>query len=198
MNYTITLIISILIILLIAVGIWTGFFEDIGRGFNNLHTLYENSSDSSPDGGIVEDTVQDDDPEDSVLAVDETFNEVLATITAYTSSVEETDNTPCLSASGVDLCHNIADSMEKYGYDVFSADGVIACPKKYPFGTIVGIPKKLDGGLSYYDEYICLDRMNSRYDGEERFDIYFGGPENRQKALNWGIQKLKVKVYFLQ
>ena len=198
MNYTITLIISILIILLSAIGIWTGFFEDIGRGFNNLHTLYENSSDSSPDGGIVEDTVQDDDPEDSVLAVDETFNEVLATITAYTSSVEETDNTPCLSASGVDLCHNIADSMEKYGYDVFSADGVIACPKKYPFGTIVGIPKKLDGGLSYYDEYICLDRMNSRYDGEERFDIYFGGPENRQKALNWGIQKLKVKVYFLQ
>ena len=198
MNYTITLIISILIILLISVGIWTGFFEGIGRGFNNLHTLYTNSSDSSPDGGIVEDTVQDDDPEDSVLAVDETFNEVLATITAYTSSVEETDNTPCLSASGVDLCHNIADSMEKYGYDVFSADGVIACPKKYPFGTIVGIPKKLDGGLSYYDEYICLDRMNSRYDGEERFDIYFGGPENRQKALNWGIQKLKVKVYFLQ
>jgi len=193
--YTITLIISILIILLIAVGIWTGFFEDIGRGFNNLHTLYENSSDSSPDGGIVEDTVQDDDPEDSVLAVDETFNEVLATITAYTSSVEETDNTPCLSASGVDLCHNIADSMEKYGYDVFSADGVIACPKKYPFGTIVGIPKKLDGGLSYYDEYICLDRMNSRYDKEERFDIYFGGPENKQKALNWGVKTLEVKIY---
>ena len=197
MNYTITLIISISIILLSAIGIWTGFFEDIGRGAYNLNTWY-NGSDSSPDGGIVEDTVQNDDPEDSALAVDETFDEVLATITAYTSSVEETDNTPCLSASGVDLCHNIADSMEKYGYDVFSADGVIACPKKYPFGTIVGIPKKLDGGLSYYDEYICLDRMNSRYDGEERFDIYFGGPENRQKALNWGIQKLKVKVYFLQ
>jgi len=70
MNYTITLIISILIILLIAVGIWTGVFEDIGRGFNNLHTLYINSSDSSPDGGIVEDTVQNDDSEDSVLAVD--------------------------------------------------------------------------------------------------------------------------------
>ena len=70
MNYTITLIIAILIILLIAVGIWTGFFEGIGRGFNNLHTLYTNSSDSSPDGGIVEDTVQNDDPEDSALAVD--------------------------------------------------------------------------------------------------------------------------------
>jgi len=70
MNYTITLIISILIILLSAVGIWTGFFEDIGRGAYNLNS-YINSSDSSPDGGIVEDTVQNDDPEDSVLAVDE-------------------------------------------------------------------------------------------------------------------------------
>ena len=184
MNYTITLIISILIILLIAVGIWTGFFEDIGRGFNNLHTLYENSSDSSPDGGIVEDTVQDDDPEDSVLAVDETFNEVLATITAYTSSVEETDNTPCLSASGVDLCHNIADSMEKYGYDVFSADGVIACPKKYKFGTIVEIENR---------KYICLDRMNSRYDGQERFDIYFG--HDKQGALEFGKRTLNIKIY---
>ena len=218
MNYTITLIISISIILLSAIGIWTGFFEDIGRGAYNLNS-YINSSDSGSDGGIVEDTVQDDDPEDSVLAVDETFNEVLATITAYTSSVEETDNTPCLSASGVDLCHNIADSMEKYGYDVFSADGVIACPRKYPFGTIVEIPitvikcfPKLDRhsdslyqdsidncrDVIEYKEYICLDRMNSRYDGEERFDIYFGGPENRQKAMEWGVQKLKVKVYFLQ
>ena len=70
MNYTITLIISISIILLIAIGIWTGVFEGIGRGAYNLHTLYINSSDSSPDGGIVEDTVQNDDPEDSALAVD--------------------------------------------------------------------------------------------------------------------------------
>ena len=69
--YKTTLTIAILVIISVAIGIWTGFFEDIGRGFNNLHTLYENSSDSSPDGGIVEDTVQDDDPEDSVLAVDE-------------------------------------------------------------------------------------------------------------------------------
>ena len=70
MNYTITLIISILIILLSAVGIWTGFFEDIGRGAYNLNS-YINSSDSGSDGGIVEETVQYDDPEDSVLAVDE-------------------------------------------------------------------------------------------------------------------------------
>jgi len=47
--------------------------------------------------------------------------------------------------------------------------------------------------LSYYDEYICLDRMNSRYDGQERFDIYFG--MDRQGALNFGRQTLEVKIY---
>jgi len=92
----------------------------------------------------LEDTVQNDDPEDSVLAVDETFNEVLATITAYTSSVEETDNTPCLSASGVNLCKNTILDIHRLGImqDRISFDGIIACPKKYDFGTIVGITKK--------------------------------------------------------
>ena len=199
--YTITLIISILIILLIAVGIWTGFFEDIGRGFNNLHTLYENSSDSSPDGGIVEDTVQDDDPEDSVLAVD-----VIATITAYTSSVEETDNTPCMSASGLDLCLT-AGIWVNDDQEFFDDTQFIACPKRYPFKTIVEIPFRKIGercNLMMEDcvdimsdrRYICLDRMNSRYDGEERFDIYFGqGEEAYQKAINWGVQKKLIKIY---
>jgi len=215
MNYTITLIISISIILLSAIGIWTGFFEDIGRGFNNLHTLYINSSDSSPDGGIVEDTVQNDDPEDSALAVDETFDEVLATITAYTSSVEETDNTPCLSASGYDLCLT-AGIWVNDDQEFFDDTQFIACPKRYPFKTIVEIPitvikcfPKLDRhsdslyqdsidncrDVIEYKKYICLDRMSSRYDGEERFDIYMGGPENRQKALNWGVQKKLIKIY---
>jgi len=199
--YTITLIISILIILLIAVGIWTGFFEDIGRGFNNLHTLYINSSDSSPDGGIVEDTVQDDDPEDSVLAVD-----VIATITAYTSSVEETDNTPCMSASGLDLCLT-AGIWVNDDQEFFDDTQFIACPKRYPFKTIVEIPFRKIGercNLMMEDcvdimsdrRYICLDRMNSRYDGEERFDIYFGqGEEAYQKAINWGVQKKLIKIY---
>ena len=188
MNYTITLIISILIILLSTIGIWTGFFEGIGRGAYNLNTWY-NGSDSSPDGGIVEDTVQNDDPEDSVLAVDETFNEVLATITAYTSSVEETDDTPCLSASGHNIC-NLPDwviqKMNDKGVNPYlSHTGIIACPKEYKMGSNVF---EIQG-----QKYICLDRMNSRYDGQERFDIYFG--MDRQGALNFGRQTLEVKIY---
>ena len=84
---------------------------------------------------IYVDSIQSDSPiDDSVIhqEIDDTGSEmesgvnpsndsqvINATISAYTSSVEETDDTPCISASGVDLCHNIADSMEKYGYDIF-------------------------------------------------------------------------------
>ena len=180
MNYTITLIISISIILLISVGIWTGVFEGIGRGAYNLNTWY-NGSDSSPDGGIVEDTVQDDDPEDSALAVD-----VIATITAYTSSPEETSGDECISASQVNLCHNTISDIHRLGIiqDRISFDGIIACPKKYKFGTIVEIENR---------KYICLDRMNSRYDGQERFDIYFG--HDKQGALEFGKRTLNIKIY---
>ena len=180
--YTITLIISILIILLIAVGIWTGFFEGIGRGFNNLHTLYENSSDSSPDGGIVEDTVQDDDPEDSVLAVDETFNIISATVTAYTSDPAETDDTPCENAWGDNICE-----LHEAGLKI------IACPIEYKKGQLVTLIMPIDDEIGYGEIYICLDRMNSRYDGQERFDIYFG--HDKQGALEFGKRTLNIKIY---
>ena len=79
MNKLYTKTIIFLFALIFAIGIIIPFdlvhksidiLEGVGQGFSNLHTLYINSSDSSPDGGIVEDTVQNDDPEDSVLAVD--------------------------------------------------------------------------------------------------------------------------------
>ena len=63
-----TLIISISIILLSAFGIWTGVFEDIGRGAYNLNS-YINSSDSGSAEGGVEDTVPYEDPANPVLAV---------------------------------------------------------------------------------------------------------------------------------
>ena len=215
MNKLYTKTIIFLFALIFAIGIIIPFdlvhksidiLEGVGQGFSNLHTLYINSSDSSPDGGIVEDTVQDDDPEDSVLAVDETFDEVLATITAYTSSVEETDNTPCMSASGLDLCLT-AGIWVNDDQEFFDDTQFIACPKRYPFKTIVEIPFRKIGercNLMMEDcvdimsdrRYICLDRMNSRYDGEERFDIYFGqGEEAYQKAINWGVQKKLIKIY---
>ena len=90
---------------------------------------------------------------------------VSATITAYTSSVDETDDTPFITASGARTGH-----------------GVIACPPKYDFGTKIVINNK---------EYVCEDRMNPRYHDEERFDIWV---ETKDEAFDWGVRELDVKV----
>lgn len=92
-------------------------------------------------------------------------NTLIATITAYTSSVDETDDTPFITASG-----------KKTG------NGIIACPPKYPFGTQVEIEGRL---------FVCEDRMNKRYHNQERFDIWM---ETKDDAYNWGLRKLVVNI----
>ena len=69
---------------------------------------------------------------------------VMAEITAYTSSPDETDDTPTLNASG---------TMPSYGS--------LACPRRYELGTAFVIEGK---------RYVCDDRMNIRY--TNRFDIW--------------------------
>ena len=70
---------------------------------------------------------------------------IYATVTGYSSTPDQTDDTPEIMASG------------KRVYD-----GAIACPRKYLFGTRVKINGK---------EYVCEDRMHIRFD--DRFDIWF-------------------------
>lgn len=69
---------------------------------------------------------------------------VVATITAYTSSEDETDSTPFENASG-----------NRPG------PGSVACPVRYAFGTRV---------LIQGQQYTCDDRMHSRF--SERFDVW--------------------------
>jgi 3D (Asp-Asp-Asp) domain-containing protein len=69
---------------------------------------------------------------------------VVATVTAYTSSVDETDSTPFENAAGTR-----------------PGPGSVACPMRYAFGTRVLIAGQ---------EYTCDDRMHSRFG--ERFDIW--------------------------
>lgn len=95
----------------------------------------------------------------------ELHSTVLATITAYTSSVDETDDTPFITASGARTGH-----------------GIIACPPKYPFGTQVVLEGKT---------FTCEDRMNRRYHDQERFDIWV---ETKDVAFDWGVRDLEVKI----
>ena len=90
-----------------------------------------------------------------------------AVISAFSSEVNQTDDSPTITASGQE-----------------TRDGIVACPRKYPFGTAVQI-----AGIWYE----CTDRMNSRYETKEleHFDIYMPATKD---AITWGRQKQKVIV----
>ena len=83
-----------------------------------------------------------------------------ATMTGYTASPYETDNEPCITADGTDIC----GTSEK-----------IIANNCLDFDTIV----EYDGV-----EYRVADRMNKRY-GCEVYDILFA---ERQDALNFGVK----------
>ena len=96
---------------------------------------------------------------------EEPHHVVLAEITAYTSSTDETDDTPTLMADGTN-----------------TRRGAIACPSKYSFGTRVIIGD---------DTYFCADRMNKRYRDSEHFDIWV---ESKKEAFAWGRRTLTIKI----
>jgi 3D (Asp-Asp-Asp) domain-containing protein len=89
----------------------------------------------------------------------------VAQFSAYTSRVSETDSDPFTMASG------------KKVYD-----GAIACPLKYKFGTKIEVKGKV---------YTCEDRMNSRYQNGEYFDIWF---ESYDEAIKFGRKDLTYMV----
>ena len=82
-----------------------------------------------------------------IVVVNETASYELrsAQVTGYTSSSEETDDTPFLTAA-----------------QTKTRPGVIACPRDIPFFTKV----EIDGII-----YFCEDRLNLRH--TNRFDIWF-------------------------
>lgn len=73
------------------------------------------------------------------------YKAVYAYVTGYNTVEAQTDATPCLSASGDDIC---------------GRSDVVACPRHLPLGTVVEIDGKT---------YTCLDRTNAKYN--DRFDI---------------------------
>ena len=91
--------------------------------------------------------------------------QVLATITAYNTIPEQTDNTPCLGAGG----------------NICGRNNVVACPRSIPLGTWVIIDD------TYYQ---CLDRLAVKYD--DRFDISFD--KDIQGAKEFGKQYKEVII----
>lgn len=88
-----------------------------------------------------------------------------ATVTAYSSSEDETDDRPWEMASGRTVY-----------------DGAIACPSRFEFGTQVLIGERI---------FTCEDRMAKRYRDGNHFDIWLG---SKGEALQYGKQTLSVLV----
>lgn len=84
---------------------------------------------------------------------------------AYTASVDETDASPHIMASG------------KKVYT-----GAIACPSRYQFGEKIEVQ-----GLGIFT---CEDRMNARYRESNHFDIYI---PTKAEAFEFGRQALKYQ-----
>ena len=92
-------------------------------------------------------------------------------LTAYTSEVGQTDDTPCITASGLDVC-------ERNEENVVAANFL-------PLGTRVRIPE-LYGDRVFYVE----DRMNKRY--TYKMDIWM---KSKSDAKQFGLQKATIEVF---
>lgn len=90
--------------------------------------------------------------------------------TAYTSSVAETDSTPCITADGYDVC-------------AAGVENVVAA-NFLRFGTKVRIPDQFGDRI-----FVVHDRMNERF--SSRVDVWM---LNRNDALSYGKRLVKIEV----
>ena len=88
------------------------------------------------------------------------------TITAYNAVAYQTDSTPCISASGMNICE--------------TEDLICACPREFEFGTEFFINGRW---------WNCQDRLHSKYD--DRIDLLM---HTIEEAKEFGKQKLEVYI----
>lgn len=98
-----------------------------------------------------------------LVGVAKTYEVVL---TGYSASIDETDDTPLITASGE-----------------WVGDGV-AASNFLPFGTQIKIPEVFGSKI-----FTIKDRMNPRHN--DKIDIWF---ESRELAKNFGAKKAQVQV----
>jgi 3D (Asp-Asp-Asp) domain-containing protein len=96
---------------------------------------------------------------------------ITAVITAYNSDIGQTDNSPCITANGFDLCkHGQEDSVAINGMKM---------------GTRVRIPELFGDRV-----FVVRDRMNARY-SSDRVDVWM---ISRSDAKKFGVKVAKLEV----
>ena len=98
-------------------------------------------------------------------------------VTAYSSTVDQCDSTPCITANGFDLCKAYAEQE--------IADTIAANFLK--FGTQARLPDIAPDKI-----YVVRDRMNTRYNGQNRIDVWM---PTREMAKEFGVKRVKMEVF---
>ncbi len=94
----------------------------------------------------------------------------LRTMTAYNSEPGQTDDSPCITANGFNVCeHGVEDTV---------------AANFLPFGAKVRMPELYGDRV-----FIVRDRMNSRY--KNRIDIWM---VNRSDAIQFCVKRVKIEV----
>lgn len=92
-------------------------------------------------------------------------------VTAYTSEVGQTDESPCITASGLDVCERNVENIVAANF--------------LPIGTRVRMPE-LYGERVFYVE----DRMNQRY--HYKMDVWM---KEKADAKQFGVQYTTIEVF---
>jgi len=94
----------------------------------------------------------------------------IRTVTAYNSLPEQTDDTPCITANGFNVCeHDIEDTI---------------AANFLKFGTKVRIPELFGDRI-----FIVRDRMNQRF--SDRVDVWM---KDYEEARKLGKQNVQIEV----
>lgn len=103
---------------------------------------------------------------EALSLMEKNYRTIKATVTAYSSTPDQTDDTPFVTAS-----------------NTLTRDGVVAA-NFLPFGTKIMIPKLFGEKV-----FIVEDRMHERF--SDRVDIWF---PDRASAKNFGLVRIDILV----
>ncbi|OGN12960.1 MAG: hypothetical protein A3A13_02655 [Candidatus Yanofskybacteria bacterium RIFCSPLOWO2_01_FULL_43_22] len=148
-----------------------GLFDWINGGNTEwtFENIYENiASQTDKSNPAIQEVVvlESKNPITPARTKTDSVKEYVVTATAYSSTVDQTDDTPFITASGT-----------------YVRDG-IAAANFLPFGTVFKIPDLYGDKI-----FIVEDRMNKRY--WHRVDIWF--PE-RQMAREFGVKQIRIEI----
>ncbi|OGN13068.1 MAG: hypothetical protein A3C71_00455 [Candidatus Yanofskybacteria bacterium RIFCSPHIGHO2_02_FULL_43_15c] len=143
---------------------FAGIGESTGLNwFTNNETAKKDAPEQFFNSAVVAMNVSLPNKKTAAKSVPKTY---LVPSTAYSSTKDQTDDTPFITAMGTHV-----------------RDGVVAA-NFLPFGTVIKIPDHFGDKT-----FIVEDRMNRRYD--YRIDLWF---PTRAEAKEWGLKKIKIEI----